>query len=129
MSWILLQQKQNDRIRFFTEDSEEYNTLRYPKFIEHIKNYTIIDRSNFLEEIDKYSIIFLDIKTGIWEIKNIENQDISKFTMNELYEANGVEVIETRSVVSNEKSSFEKIVDRAKLRIDDIIDFRKKEYK
>lgn len=130
MSWMLLQQKQNDRVAFFDSDSEEKNKLGYKKFLDYVAKYPVDKKLDFIQELDKFSIIFLDLITGKWKIEANE-YNTTNFTFDELCKANDVEVKDTRAEENKklEKSKHEILVEKSKASIENMFVDKRKSFK
>ena len=83
MKYLLIQQRDNDRVFFYSDESTERTILKYPKFIKYIADFTIQDRLEFLKSLDQFNIILLNIEDGSWEVK-IKMNDCSIRTFDDM---------------------------------------------
>lgn len=117
MHWITFYQNQSDKIYFITSKNQERDFMKYYDFLTYINNeYKIKDFFEFKNAIDKFKTIIL-YEDNTWEIIPEQIQDAS---YQELLELNTINEEEN-------KSQFDKQVERQKLKLNQIFDFRKKE--
>jgi hypothetical protein len=84
--WILFFQTPKDRVRFITNEIDSPTSLPYNKFISFVfENFNILNTKKFMDEVDSFQTVFLNGKTGNWEIKS-PDRDTSKYTFDELYQ-------------------------------------------
>ncbi len=103
MDWIILYQNQYDRVVFLSSlNTDEKDSMPYHKFLEFV-NYTfkIKDFIEFRNQLDRFKVILL-LKDGTWQIQESITKEASFEEMLELNKA------------EEEKSAFEKRVDRSK---------------
>lgn len=93
MTWILAQQRENDRVVFFTDDSEEKNILRYKKFLEYMKQYSVQNPIEFQNELDRFHIVQVNVITGEW--KQIQKEYDSNIDFETLSKLNNVKEQQT----------------------------------
>lgn len=103
MDWIILYQNPYDRVVFLSSlNTDEKDSMPYYKFLEFITHtFNIKDYEAFVDQLDKFKVICL-LKDGSWEI---QEQHAQKTNFNGMVKLNTVE---------DEKSAFEKRVDRSK---------------
>jgi len=120
VDWIILFQNRNDRIIFVSSlNPDERDSLGYYQFLEFInKEFNIHNFPEFRNQLDRFKVIYL-LKDGSWEIIQPEEQEA---TFEDLYKING------DSKEQEEKSITEKTVDKSKIFLNKIFDFRKKEF-
>jgi len=120
MDWIILFQNKNDRVIFVSSlNPNERDSLSYYQFFEFInKEFNIHNFLEFKNQLDRFKVIYL-LRSGLWEIIQLEEQEA---TFEELYKING------DSKEQEEKSITEKTVDKSKIFLNKIFDFRKKEF-
>jgi hypothetical protein len=116
MNWITFYQGKTDQIYFITSKNQERDFMKYYEFLTYINNeYKIEKFFEFKEAIDKFKVIIL-YEDNTWEVIPENTQEAS-------YE----ELLELNKQDQEEKSSFEKYVDRQKVKLNQIFDFRKKD--
>jgi hypothetical protein len=116
MNWITFYQGKTDQIYFITSKNQERDFMKYYEFLTYINNeYKIEKFFEFKEAIDKFKVIIL-YEDNTWEVIPENTQEAS-------YE----ELLELNKQDQEEKSSFEKYVDRQKVKLNQMFDFRKKE--
>lgn len=94
MKWLLFTQTPYDSINFITDELDSVKYLPYYEFKKYLSSFKIENRIEIINALDKFETIFLDIKTGTWEIKKREiNENIS---FEELYELNKKEEKKTK---------------------------------
>lgn len=124
MKYLLIQQKDNDRVFFYSDESTEKTTLKYQKFIQYIAEFTIQDRLEFLETLNRFHIILLNIQDGSWEVK-VKLNDCSIKTFEDMIKSPTVFITSTNndyleSTDYKTKSLFEMTVENSKKFIDNI---------
>jgi len=80
VTWILFVQTpyNNDMIKYITSELDEATYLSYYKFLEYVKQYPVLNFTLFKKELDSFQTIYLNCKTGEWEIKKpVINTDVS----------------------------------------------------
>lgn len=116
MNWITFYQGKTDQVYFITSKNQERDFMKYYDFLSYInKEYKIIDFFEFKSALDKFKVVIL-YEDNTWEIIPETIKDAS-------YE----ELLALNQQDQEEKSSFEKYVDRQKLKLNQMFDFRKKE--
>lgn len=116
MNWITFYQNQTDKIYFITSKNQERDFMKYYDFFTYINSeYKITDFFEFKDAVDKFKTIIL-YEDSTWEVIPETIQEAS-------YE----ELLELNKQDQEEKSSFEKYVDRQKVKLNQIFDFRKKD--
>jgi hypothetical protein len=116
MNWITFYQGKTDQIYFITSKNQERDFMKYYEFLTYINSeYKIIDFFEFKNAIDKFKVIIL-YEDNTWEIipENIQ-------------EASYEELLAINNQDQEEKSPFEKYVDKQKVKLSQMFDFRKKE--
>jgi hypothetical protein len=116
MNWITFYQGKTDQIYFITSKNQERDFMKYYEFLTYINSeYKIIDFFEFKNAIDKFKVIIL-YEDNTWEIIPENTQEAS-------YE----ELLAINNQDQEEKSPFEKYVDKQKVKLNQMFDFRKKE--
>lgn len=116
MNWITFYQGKTDQIYFITSKNQERDFMKYYEFLTYINSeYKIIDFFEFKEAIDKFKVIIL-YEDNTWEVIPENTQEAS-------YE----ELLAINNQDQEEKSPFEKYVDKQKVKLNQMFDFRKKE--
>lgn len=103
MDWIILYQNPYDRVVFLSSlNTDEKDSMPYHKFLEFITHtFSIKDYLNFQDQLDRFKVICL-LKDGSWEVQEQVTQQTNFEEMVKL------------NAVADEKSAFEKRVDRSK---------------
>lgn len=124
MKWMLFFQTPYDTIKYITDELEDYTSLTYTKFMEHVyANINVKDSLNFRDEVDKFKTIFLDCETGDWSVKKRETNpaDINFKNILKLNpELNQVEEV-------NKKSELETLIEARKATMEPYYDKRRKD--
>ena len=116
MNWITFYQGKTDQIYFITSKNQERDFMKYYDFFTYINNeYRITDFFSFKEAVDKFKVIIL-YEDNTWEVIPENTQEAS-------YE----ELLAINNQDQEEKSPFEKYVDKQKVKLNQMFDFRKKE--
>jgi hypothetical protein len=116
MNWITFYQGKTDQIYFITSKNQERDFMKYYEFLTYINNeYKIEKFFEFKEAIDKFKVIIL-YEDNTWEVIPENTQEAS-------YE----ELLAINNQDQEEKSPFEKYVDKQKVKLNQMFDFRKKE--
>lgn len=116
MNWITFYQGKTDQIYFITSKNQERDFMKYYEFLTYINNeYKIEKFFEFKEAIDKFKVIIL-YEDNTWEVIPENTQEAS-------YE----ELLAINNQDQEEKSPFEKYVDKQKVKLSQMFDFRKKE--
>jgi hypothetical protein len=116
MDWITFYQNERDLIYFITSKNPEKDFMPYYRFLEYLnKEFEIRNFFELKEKIDKFQVIIL-YSDNTWEVIKDEIQEAS---FQELYELNKED--------QEEKNSFDEKVEKSKIHLNKIFNFRKNE--
>src|SRR5574343_1245553 len=111
MNWITFYQGKTDQIYFITSKNQERDFMKYYEFLTYINNeYKIEKFFEFKEAIDKFKVIIL-YEDNTWEVIPENTQEAS-------YE----ELLAINNQDQEEKSPFEKYVDKQKVKLNQMFD-------
>ena len=106
IQWIIIRQLANDLV-YYIDDNENSNTLMYEEFKSFLGYYPLKNWSEFIISLDRFQIIFVNLKTGDWEVKN-DTRSFRDFTFEELSNLN-----DYNEDINKDKTTFlEKLDDK-----------------
>ena len=123
MRWIVLQQVENDTVKYVTSEKPDAVYVNYQEFMSFVTQYNIQDWYDFQKTLNKFEVIVLKTDTGRWEVRDtIKNNE---YSLNELIELQ--ETIQKKK--DFEKNRDKKILNVGKDLVNNFAKHRKNNFK